>query len=76
MKWLWVALVLLVGCDNTDMRHANEQAVENIEEQIVFFRYKDTGVCFAYFDTGGHGGPALATVPCEAVATYLSEQGD
>lgn len=49
-----------------------QQTASDVASAIVYIKDERTGLCFAYYWGGGvHGGPALATVPCEAIPTNL-----
>jgi len=71
MRWLAiVALFCLVGCEpltETEVKQRQVRAEEYVSNKITYIKDDKTGLCFAYFSTGIDGGPALATVPCEAV---------
>lgn len=85
-----VSVVILalfaVGCEKAEeararqenwrARHLQADANEVIGS-IKYFKDTRTGLCFAYYwGGGGNGGPALATVPCEAVPPQLLTVAD
>jgi len=50
------------------------QQSQSLIDMMMYFKdtRPDPPVCYAYFWQGvGHGGPALATVPCQAVEHLL-----
>lgn len=81
MMFVAVLAFLTTGCEKQGAAKAREEAQrmqrlqENANEVVVNIQYiKDprTGLCFAYYWGGAaNGGPALATVPCEAIPPHL-----
>ena len=68
-----LSLFMLHGCGepNNRVKIRTRQANLAIPE-IVYIKDGRTGICFAfYWGGGGEGGPALATVPCSAVQSFL-----
>lgn len=74
-------LVITTGCERPEEELARKQS-ERAELQrnsargvvggIQYIKDARTGLCFAYYWGGGlNGGPALATVPCEAIPTNI-----
>lgn len=70
-----------VGCEESQEEHIRwenikktyrlNQASDMIHE-IVYIKDSRTGLCFAYgWGGSANGGPALATVPCDAVPPEL-----
>lgn len=69
------------GCEKSEAVRAQEESQRvqrlqgNANEVVGSIQYiKDTrtGLCFAYYWGGmANGGPALATVPCEAIPAEL-----
>lgn len=64
----WVALLAAValGCETPPIPSAGDG-----QFALRYVRDSRTAQCFAFMFTGYHGGPALATVPCEAVPANL-----
>ncbi len=70
-----------VGCRDPKVVSAQEQDqerqhlqynVNNIVGNIHYIKDPRTGLCFAYYWGGAaNGGPALTTVPCEAIPPEL-----
>lgn len=50
-----------------------QDTANDVVGSIQYIKDPRTGLCFAYFwgGNGLYGGPALATVPCEAIPTQL-----
>jgi len=77
-----VALALFaIGCEEPEEARAREEVeraqwlqsnANKVIGDIQYIKDPRTGLCFAYYwgDTN-FGGPALATVPCEAVPPEL-----
>ena len=82
-KILAVCVVALtLGCKNSETVRTQEenqrvqrrQANANeVVDSIQYIKDTRTGLCFAYYWGGTviDGGPALATVPCEAIPPQL-----
>ena len=76
-----VLALFVVGCAKSEEVRAQKENKRvqrlqaNANEVVGSIQYiKDTrtGLCFAYYWGGmGNGGPALATVPCEAISPKL-----
>lgn len=74
--------IAIIGCGERSSpaeqealaRQSIERTQERVVENIQYIRDPRTGLCFAYFERGVHGGlaPALATVPCSAVQKFLA----
>ncbi|MDP3769705.1 MAG: hypothetical protein U1A23_04915 [Candidatus Sungbacteria bacterium] len=87
MCFAGACIVLLMGlaiaCARSETFHAQEE-IRRVEQlqvkankmvrsiQYVKDARTDWPLCFAYYWGGGYdGGPALATVPCEAIPSHL-----
>jgi hypothetical protein len=58
--------------EETKKEHARHIVANDIIGKIQYIKDPRTGLCFAYFWKGAvDGGPALATVPCEAIPPDL-----
>ena len=76
-----ILALLTTGCEKSEAVRAQEenQRVQRLQakanevvDSIQYIKDTRTGLCFAYYWGGaGNGGPALATVPCEAILHEL-----
>jgi hypothetical protein len=76
-----VLALFVAGCENSEVVRTREedQRVQRLQSDankvvgmIQYIKDLRTGLCFAYFWGGvDNGGPALATVPCEAIPPKL-----
>jgi hypothetical protein len=78
MVVLGTSALLLSSCDTPESRAATERSslearAREASRELVYFRDERTGLCFAFWwEVNGHqGGPAIATVPCDAVSGRL-----
>lgn len=81
---LVAGLTIIIGCGlTTNSEEVNawekerqakskQNDVNEVMEHLQYMKDTRTGICFAYYWGGaGNGGPALATVPCEAVPSGM-----
>ena len=70
---LFVLAFAALGCE--DPSHGSRPFGRSLDD-LTYAQDTRTSppLCFAYFNTGGHGGPALATVPCEAVEGLITRR--
>ncbi len=73
-----VLALFTIGCEKSEAVRAQEWnqrmqvIVNDVVSRIQYIKDTRTGQCFAYYWGGlGDGGPALATVPCEAIPSQL-----
>jgi hypothetical protein len=65
-------IVVLISKSEGKDRSATEQVwfardIPLIKKEMLFFKHRETGMCFAYWwGGGGNGGPALTHVPCSS----------
>jgi len=78
--------IAIIGCGEKSspaerealVKQSMEQTQESVATRIKYIHDPRTGLCFAYFweeygaGTSSVGGPALATVPCNAVQKLLA----
>ncbi|MCX6778631.1 MAG: hypothetical protein NTU97_00150 [Candidatus Magasanikbacteria bacterium] len=63
-----VFMCLSMGCEDSG------STISKARQELRYFRDARTDLCFAYTWGGDdYGGPGLATVPCEKVATFLEK---
>ena len=72
---------LISGCENPETVQVQKEAkrvqrlqsnANEVVDNIQYIKDLRTGLCFAYYWGGmANGGPALATVSCEAVPAHL-----
>lgn len=62
----------LEGPTNEEVLDPAQNRAEVIVREIRYIKDASTNLCFAYYWGGSfHGGPSLATVPCEAIPPHL-----
>lgn len=77
MRKVLYVLLMIAGCDSVDTNNRETSHKLKIIPEIRYFRDPRVNLCFGYFyqreNAGGAstGGPALASVPCEAVERLL-----
>lgn len=62
-------LVAEVGCSPVTEAEAKAQRDHKeivVTKNLIYIKDDKTGLCFAYYEWTGNGGPAIATVDCVA----------
>ena len=66
-----VVLAAVFMCLSMGCKHSGS-TIGQARQQLRYFKDSRTDICFALTWGGSdQGGPGLATVPCEKVATFL-----